>query len=568
MAIKTRATLYSIFREGAIPTQNDYKDLIDSALIRRDDQFFGRWRKGTRYCPGDVVIHDKSLYQLFVEAEEDCKPLSDNDGDDCYCSTIPPPEDKANWCLLELAINDKDFVIIEDEDGFVTLIYQLDALVGIGTDQPGARFEVSDHSENGRILLEPDEEGKPALTLINLHECAETGRVQQTMGRRSDWTTDGLGYAFWRRPAEEATAWSVQQSAAKKPLPPEEPPVLMLITSDERLRPQVGIGTEAPKGALDAHEAGRGHVIAHPGSTPEPGLLLVSLNPLGNGCYCLAGVAEDHAFITTDAGRGLRFKRGLDLSAQTGKTLAAGQSLMSILPDGKVGIGTETPQSHLEVNNGKSGAVRLHLDLDNPALSVLNLRPATAHPNTYMAIGPDDEHAILITDAPSGFVFKKGRPFGKFDNEVNINQGDKVAYVTPAGRVGVRTPAPPDDYDLDVSGLVRALGLFLHTDGSTIDRTGGLEEEKVLEKLAKLVPIKFKWKSHTNAANEGEQIGFNAQNVFECFPELVKKTGNNKAVAYANLTAVLVQAINEQQRLIKDMDRRICDLEERLSRIK
>ncbi|MBX2926828.1 MAG: tail fiber domain-containing protein [Saprospiraceae bacterium] len=561
MAIKTRETLYSIFTQGAIPSQSDYKDLIDSTLNRRDDRFFGLWRKGTRYCPGDVVIYDKSLYVLNRQEDGDCLSLSNASPDDgCYCSTTPPPEDENNWCLLQLAINDDDFEIVYNDDGSVTIIFQLNARVGIGTDQPEGRLEVSDHLQHGRLLLEPDDNGRPAITLVRLEEGVEKGRVKHHLGSRAEWSTDGLGYAFWRVQADASqTSVEQQQLAPKKQLPKETPPVLLFITSDERARPRIGIGAETPKGALDIHEAGRGQLVVHPGAIPEPGILLVNLQTAGAGCYSLSGLAEDHAFITTDAD--LRFKRGAELSTRLSGKPATDKTLMTIQKDGKIGIGTEKPKSSLEVTDDNSGAFRLHLAKDNPALSILNLRPVKAHPNTYMAMGPDDEHAIFITDSPSGFVFKKGNRCGQFDNEVNVNQGDKVAYITPLGKVGVRTTTPPKNYDLDVNGLSRSLTLHLQTDGANIDRTGSLDGEKVLEKLEKLIPIKFKWKGHTNAANEGEQLGFNAQNVFECFPELVKKTDNSKAVAYANMTAVLVQAVKEQQEMIKKLEQRICDLE-------
>jgi len=561
MAIKTRDTLYSIFTQGAIPSQSDYKDLIDSTLNRRDDHFFGLWRKGTRYCPGDVVIYDKSLYVLPGRVEEeDCRPIAGASNDNgCYCSTNPPPEDESNWCLLQLAIHDDDFEIVYGEDGLVTVIFQINARVGIGTDRPEGRLEVSDRLQNGRLLLEPDDDGKPAITLVRLEEGAERGRVRHQMSSRAEWSTDGLGYAFWRLPADAAGTAIAQQTTAKKTFLQEAPPVLLFITSDETARPRIGIGTEKPKGALDIHEAGKGQFVVNPGTNTEPGLLLVNLQTAGSGCYSLSGLADDHAFITTNAD--LRFKRGADLSTRISGKPTKDTTLMAIQKDGKVGIGIENPKSNLEVTDGNSGSVRVHLGKDNPALSILNLRPAEAHPNTYMALGPDDEHAIFITDSPSGFVFKKGNRCGQFDNEVNLNQGDKVAYITPQGKVGVRTALPPKNYDLDVNGLLRSLTLHLQTDGVNIDRTGSLDGEKVLEKLEKLIPIKFKWKSHTNAANEGEQLGFNAQNVFECFPELVKKTDNTKAVAYANMTAVLVQAVKEQQQMIKKLEQRICDLE-------
>ena len=76
MALKKRSELKLRFANGLRPSERDFADVIDSAFNKRDDQFFGRWRPGTVYRKGDVVIHKRTLWEL--QADQD------------LCSNIPP----------------------------------------------------------------------------------------------------------------------------------------------------------------------------------------------------------------------------------------------------------------------------------------------------------------------------------------------------------------------------------------------------------------------------------------------------------------------------------------------
>ncbi len=61
-----------------------------------------------------------------------------------------------------------------------------------------------------------------------------------------------------------------------------------------------------------------------------------------------------------------------------------------------------------------------------------------------------------------------------------------------------------------------------------------------------------------NSKDSTEQIGFIAQELEKVFPQLVKTDEKGmKSVAYANMTAVLVQAIKEQQQQIDDLKKTV-----------
>lgn len=97
--------------------------------------------------------------------------------------------------------------------------------------------------------------------------------------------------------------------------------------------------------------------------------------------------------------------------------------------------------------------------------------------------------------------------------------------------------------------------------------------ENSLDKVLKLQGVSFDWKKElipVLVSQEGEnQIGLVAQEVEKILPELVIDTnieGNqSKAIKYQNLTALLVEAIKEQQEQINSLKETVQELSTKLA---
>ena len=76
-----------------------------------------------------------------------------------------------------------------------------------------------------------------------------------------------------------------------------------------------------------------------------------------------------------------------------------------------------------------------------------------------------------------------------------------------------------------------------------------------LEIIEQLRPVKFNWKN-----TKEEDIGLIAEEVYELEPLLVtyNDTEEIEGVKYRQLTAVLVNAINEQQKQIEKLKAIVC----------
>lgn len=92
-----------------------------------------------------------------------------------------------------------------------------------------------------------------------------------------------------------------------------------------------------------------------------------------------------------------------------------------------------------------------------------------------------------------------------------------------------------------------------------------------LEKVLALNGVTYKWKKE-EFANLGlpsdQQLGFVAQNVEEVLPELVHTNSSGyKSVSYSNITAVLVEAVKEQQDEIEILEGELNELKARLDKL-
>ncbi len=81
-----------------------------------------------------------------------------------------------------------------------------------------------------------------------------------------------------------------------------------------------------------------------------------------------------------------------------------------------------------------------------------------------------------------------------------------------------------------------------------------------LNKVLALQGVNFYWKDKKERGDK-EQIGFIAQDVEKVLPEVVNKESKYYSMQYAPVTALLVEAIKEQQKQIENLTDRITELE-------
>ena len=79
------------------------------------------------------------------------------------------------------------------------------------------------------------------------------------------------------------------------------------------------------------------------------------------------------------------------------------------------------------------------------------------------------------------------------------------------------------------------------------------------QKINQIRGVYFDWKNESHGGNT--QIGFIAQEMEKVFPELVNTDSKGfKSVAYANMSAVLVEALKEQNQRINALERELAEM--------
>jgi hypothetical protein len=168
--------------------------------------------------------------------------------------------------------------------------------------------------------------------------------------------------------------------------------------------------------------------------------------------------------------------------------------------------------------------------------------PAAGNWGYYIGFTHDGKHGRINTD--NGYLILE--PAGK---SVGINTDDPTQILDVNGNARFRTIAS-DAY----SGVLNR-----KSDGTLTTSTSDqrLKEninslENSLDKVMQLKGISFTWRSNPEY---GTRIGFIAQEFEKVIPELVftNEVDGYKGINYAEISAVIVEAVKEQQRIIEHL---------------
>ena len=119
---------------------------------------------------------------------------------------------------------------------------------------------------------------------------------------------------------------------------------------------------------------------------------------------------------------------------------------------------------------------------------------------------------------------------------------------------------------MNIDGLLNAQSVAMTSDARLKKDIQPLTH--ALDAILQLEGKTYRWKEDTTFANEAD-IGLVAQEVEKVFPELVVENEQGyKGIAYSKLTAVLIEAIKEQQGQMTTQQDQIASLEKENTQLK
>ena len=343
----------------------------------------------------------------------------------------------------------------------------------------------------------------------------------------------------------------------------------------------VGIGTNAPTSKLDV-EAGNIELTQNnslrwgPDDTGERIFSNAGLG--GNSGNNLHIESREYMYFIADrnntstAGNDVGFVWGTNTSWQDGTPT----ELMRLTDAGNVGIGTAVPTEKLHVN---TAVVNEGIALSQTALTntvMLNSNGGGGY------LGFINNSAS--TDAALTAYIQQREPNatgGVANDLVYVATGGSHHFAQP---VGINTGVPAAGFWLDVAGSIQCNNIQLTAYAGTTNREIGVNtagsiivypsDERLkkditdvndgLSRVMKLRPVYYNWKN-TEEYGKQREVGFIAQEANKIIPEVAstfKKDGEEyNSINYSRIVAVLTKAIQEQQTLIKNQNKRITELE-------
>jgi len=223
---------------------------------------------------------------------------------------------------------------------------------------------------------------------------------------------------------------------------------------------------------------------------------------------------------------------------------------MSVTQNGNIGIGTNAPSVRLEVVG--TGSVTTSTD------GFVDIGPANSW---HITMGTQD---IQVKNTPTAWDTLYLNWYGG-----NVSVASTNLYVSAGSGVSVNTRYN-NGYRFYVNGTTFSTGGWGGSDARWKRNIQPLTG--ALNKVLRLQGVNFEWRRDEfpgQEFGEGLQLGFVAQEVERVLPEAVHTdTEGYKAIAYEKLTAVLNEAIKEQQAELGALQGRNAALEKDVAELK
>ncbi|MCP4707149.1 MAG: tail fiber domain-containing protein [Planctomycetes bacterium] len=241
-------------------------------------------------------------------------------------------------------------------------------------------------------------------------------------------------------------------------------------------------------------------------------------------------------------------------NSDTSDPLIYGDFLNNTLTvNGKLGVGRSNPTTKLHVSRDTTTVPGTH-----PS-TVMIIEDGNSDAYLQIMAPPSSQRAILfgeiggqVNDGQIGYDDINGMRFWVDRGGANIvplqiqMDGD---VITGTGNVGIGTTTPTRK--LFVNGQAGGTTSWSNDSDARLKKNV-TTIENALQKVQQLRGVEYEW-IDTENHSKGKQIGFIGQETKKVVPEVVDVQDDSYSMQYAPLTALLVQAMQEQQQQMETL---------------
>lgn len=195
----------------------------------------------------------------------------------------------------------------------------------------------------------------------------------------------------------------------------------------------VGIGTAHPQATLDVTARGLGKIKLQP-NLKDPQVEILNLDPACQENKLSLKVTTQAAEIETDSPEGLHF-----IKAVTGhgvQHIPVMAISATVQGEPRVGIGTQHPKAHLEIQQKDVGAVKVDCGEKNNSPSVKIIKPG----KSSLKLVANEENVAIVAKSNEGLYLQ---------HQIASDEIATHVAVTPNGDVGIGTTNPTARLHID-----------------------------------------------------------------------------------------------------------------------
>ncbi len=228
---------------------------------------------------------------------------------------------------------------------------------------------------------------------------------------------------------------------------------------------------------------------------------------------------------------------------EIGNGYAPRSNAMTVLKNGNVGIGTGISLA----NN-----VRLTIEGYENFYSLIKINQKGTKEYAGLSVQRNDTEKWFIG-------------MDRYDDNLQFRNSSSTNFITikEDGNVGIGTTSP-------------SRKLYVNGSAGGTEQWNGSSDERLkkniatipnaLEKVNNLRGVNFEWRETENHS-KGLQMGFIAQEAKDVIPEVVSKSGEYYSMQYASITALLVEAVKEQNKEFRTQNAELKIRVEQLEKI-